>query len=331
MEVESILQKLNQELLQASNPKQLEVIKLNYLGRSGIINDLAQKIKEIKPEQRSEFGKQLNLIKQEVTKILESHKIKDSENKLEIDNSIPDKMPSTGSLHPTTHAIFQIQDILSQIGFVRKRYREIDDDWHPFKALNMPDNHPARDEWETFFCENGKWVLTPHTSNGQIWEMENKKPPIKMLNITKTYRRQISPKHSPMFHQFEGLYVDKNVSIAHLKGTLDYFIKGFFGSNRETRIRPYHFKFTEPSFEVDITCDVCKGKGCKVCKAGWLEIGGAGMVHPNVLKNVGINSKVYNGFAFGFGVERPYMMKGDINIPDIRMFYTTKLDVLKNF
>lgn len=331
MDLSEIVINLQKDILLANDLKILENIKLKYIGRSGIINALGQKIKDIKPEDRANFGKQLNLLKFKVEELLKNAESKGNKTTKIVDNSIPDNLPGVGSLHPTTHAIFQIQDILSQIGFVRKRYREIDDDWHPFKALNMPDNHPARDEWETFFCEDGKWVLTPHTSNGQIWEMENKKPPIKMLNITKTYRRQISPKHSPMFHQFEGLYVDKNVSIAHLKGTLDYFIKGFFGSDRKTRIRPYHFKFTEPSFEVDITCDVCKGKGCKVCKAGWLELGGAGMVHPNVLKNVGIDPKVYNGFAFGFGVERPYMMKGDINIPDIRMFYTTKLDVLKNF
>ena len=218
------------------------------------------------------------------------------------------------------------------------RYPEVEWDLYAFEGLNMPKDHPARDEWETFFVESpenakfGKIVLTPHTSNGQVREMKRvKNPPIRMINIGKCYRRQSDVSHVPMFHQFEGLVVDENISIVNLKGTLDYFAKTFFGEGRVTRLRPYHFQFTEPSFEVDISCGICKGVGCKLCKSGWHELGGAGMVHPNVLKAGGIDAKKYSGFAFGWGVERTYMMKGGIRIPDIRLLYSADLRFLTQF
>jgi len=161
--------------------------------------------------------------------------------------------------------------------------------------------------------------------------MKFQKPPIRMLNIAKCYRRQIDASHVPMFHQFEGLVIDKGISVAHLKGTLDYFARNFFGASRKTRLRPFHFQFTEPSFEVDVSCGICFGKGCKVCKGGWLELGGAGMVHPTVLKNGGIDPKEYSGFAFGWGVERTYMMKSGLSIPDIRLLYSSDLKFLRQF
>lgn len=210
--------------------------------------------------------------------------------------------------------------------------------------MNFPDNHPARDDWETFFIKQnpdpkkGPVVLTPHTSSGQIREMErivkeqkNNDITIRMLNIAKCYRRQSDVSHTQMFHQFEGLVVGRDISIKHLKGTLDYFVKSYFGEKRTARIRPYHFQFTEPSFEVDVTCGVCLGKGCKLCKEGWLEMGGAGMVHPNVLTNSGIDPKKYTGFAFGWGVERVLMMKEGIEIDDLRLLYSNDLDFLKQF
>jgi phenylalanyl-tRNA synthetase alpha chain len=207
----------------------------------------------------------------------------------------------------------------------------------------MPANHPARDEWETFFIDykdkkGRRMVLTPHTSNGQVREMEKGKLPIRMINIAKCYRRQIDVSHTPMFHQFEGLYVDKNVSIGHLKGVLDYFVKQFFGPERKARIRPFHFQFTEPSFEVDVSCGICMGTGklqngqpCRLCKSGWLELGGAGMVHPAVLKNGGVDTTKYNGFAFGWGVERTYMMKAGTRLDDIRLLYSNDVRFLEQF
>jgi phenylalanyl-tRNA synthetase alpha chain len=202
----------------------------------------------------------------------------------------------------------------------------------------MPTSHPARDDWETFFVDApvnpklGKMVLTPHTSNGQVREMERLgKPPIRMINIAKCYRRQSDISHTVMFHQFEGLVVDTDINITHLKGTIDYFVKQFFGPNRKSRLRPYHFQFTEPSFEVDVTCDICLGKGCKLCKEGWLELGGAGMVHPNVLKAGKIDPQKYTGFAFGWGVERTFMMKSGLKIPDLRLLYSNDIRFLNQF
>jgi phenylalanyl-tRNA synthetase alpha chain len=174
-------------------------------------------------------------------------------------------------------------------------------------------------------------VLTPHTSNGQVREMEKGVLPIRMINIAKCYRRQIDISHVPMFHQFEGLYIDKNISIGHLKGVLDYFAQQFFGKERKTRIRPFHFQFTEPSFEVDISCGICNGTGCKLCKEGWLELGGAGMVHPNVLKAGNIDTDRYNGFAFGWGVERSFMMKSGTSLDDVRLINSNDVRFLEQF
>jgi len=248
----------------------------------------------------------------------------------EFDITQPGIQQNIGHLHIITQAISEIEEIFSRLGFYRSRYPEVETDWYAFESLNMPKNHPARDEWETFFITSNI-VLTPHTSSSQIREMEKGKLPIKMINISKCYRRQIDISHVPMFYQIEGLYIDKNVSITQLKGVLEYFVKNFFGENRNIRLRPFHFRFTEPSFEVDINCSLCNGKGCSFCKAGWVELGGAGMVHPQVLKNGGINPNQYSGFAFGCGVERIYMMKSGLKLPDIRLIYKNDLRFLNQF
>ena len=250
--------------------------------------------------------------------------------KEQLDITQPGVKQNIGHLHIITQAIWEIEEIFNSLGFYRVGYPEVETDWYAFKSLNMPQNHPARDEWETFFI-TPNIVLTPHTSSGQVREMEKGKLPIKMINISKCYRRQIDISHIPMFHQFEGLYVDKNVSISQLKGVLDYFVKKFFGPDRKIRLRPFNFRFTEPSFEVDISCSICNGKGCRLCKAGWVELGGAGMVHPQVLKNGGINPDKYTGLAFGWGVERVYMMKSGLKIPDIRLIYQNDLRFLNQF
>jgi phenylalanyl-tRNA synthetase alpha chain len=276
----------------------------------------------------------------------EGHKEKTSD--AAIDLTIPGTKPAVGHLHIVTQAIEDITHIFERIGFTRVRHPEVDWDWYPFESLNMPPHHPARDEWETFFVQypgkpgsdlhKQKIVMTPHTSNGQVREMEKGKLPIRMINIAKCYRRQIDVSHTPMFHQFEGLYVDRDVSIAHLKGVLDYFAKQFFGPERKTRLRPFHFQFTEPSFEVDISCGICNGTGklangepCKLCKQGWLELGGAGMVHPVVLRNGGVDPDVYSGFAFGWGVERTSMMKSGTKLDDIRLLYSNDIRFLQQF
>lgn len=308
-------------------------------GKSGIFTSLTAEIRNIPADQKASFGQSLNAAKQQIEKAIQKKKLITVNRKLStesIDVTAPGKKQLLGHLHLVSQAIEEIVSIFSKIGFSLQSYPEVDWDWYAFESLNMPKDHPARDDWETFFIKAdtdpkyGLQVLTPHTSNGQVREMERvKEPPIRMLNITRCYRRQIDVSHVPMFHQFEGLYVDTNVSIPQLKGTFDFFTTNFFGPDRVTRLRPHHFRFTEPSFEVDIVCGVCLGRGCRLCKDGWLELGGAGMVHPNVLKAGKIDPTKHSGFAFGWGIERTIAMKTEL--PDIRLFYQNDLRFLEQF
>ena len=327
------------QIMESSSISELENLRIIYLGRKGKLTVLIKKLKEVSSNKRKEVGILINETKNSLNQIISSQKNKlSSFPRKWFDPTIPGIKPKLGNLHLVTKAIREISSIFEKIGFVRVRYPEVEWGYFAFEALNMPKTHPARDEWETFFVDQklndkyGQTVLSPHTSSGQVREMLRvKNPPIRMLNIAKCYRRQSDVSHSQMFHHFEGLVIDKNISIANLTGTLDYFACNFFGKDRKTRIRPYNFRFTEPSFEVDVSCDICNGKGCKLCKEGWLELGGAGMVHPNVLKAGGIDPKKYSGFAFGWGVERTYMMKSGIKIPDIRFLYSSDLNILKQY
>ncbi len=328
----------------------IEQLETEYLGRNGIINEQLQKIKDVEPSLKKEFGQQVNELKKEITEKLSAKRselIDQSESTTQTDVTLPGTQYPKGSLHLITHAIEEISHIFEKIGFIRMTYPEVEWEHFSFEALNMPADHPARDDFETFFIEGnkdekyGRMVLTPHTSSGQPREMMRLgKPPIRMINIGKTYRPNWDASHVPMFHQFEGLCIDKDINITHLKGTIDYFAKQFFGESREIRLRPFHFQFTEPSFEVDITCGICNGTGfldtnktekCKLCKSGWLELGGTGMVHPNVLKAGGINPDEYTGWAFGFGVERVFMMKEGLNLDDIRILYSGDIRFLEQF
>jgi len=330
-------------ILEAEDLESLEKTKLQFLGRSGKLTLAIKEITKIPLEKRKEFGSLANEVKQTIEDAIETQKAKLKTQKLTkviegIDVTNPGIKPPLGHLHLVTQAIEEITAIFGKIGFERVRYPEVEWDWYAFEALNFPMEHPARDDWETFFIKGtpdpklGPQLLTPHTSSGQIREMERLgKPPIRMLNIAKCYRRQSDVSHVPMFHQFEGLLIDKSISITHLKGTLDYFVKSWFGEKRQSRIRPYHFQFTEPSFEVDVTCGVCEGLGCKLCKAGWLEMGGAGMVHPNVLRAGGIDPQKYTGFAFGWGVERVLMMREGLKVDDLRILYSNSLEFLEQF
>lgn len=328
------------QVFEANNLETLEELRITYLGRNGKINDLTKEIKNLGNEEKRGFGILLNESKKTIEEAINARiaNIKNIKSKEWFDYSIPGKKYNLGHIHLISQTIQEISDVFQKIGFIRVRYPEVEWDWFAFGALNFPPNHPARDEWETFFIDAkphpkyGALLLTPHTSSGQIREMQRvKNPPIRMINIAKCYRRQSDVSHYPMFHQFEGLVIDENINITHLKGTLDYFAKSVFGPDVKTRIRPYHFQFTEPSFEVDFSCTLCGGKGCKLCKAGWLEVGGAGMVHPNVLKAGNIDYKKYSGFAFGWGVERILMMKPELNIPDLRQLYSTDIRYLKQF
>jgi len=323
-----------------------EELELSYLGRNGLINTLLKGMKDLAPEKRKNAGQDINIFKQEVTKLVKEKKDalhQKEEQNISIDVTLPPKDISHGTLHPITLAVEEITSIFNKIGFIRMSYPEVDWEHYAFEVLNMPVTHAARDDFETTFLNGdtdtklGKMVLTPHTSNGQVREMERlgSKPPIRMINIGKCYRPNWDATHTPMFHQFEGLCVDTDITIANLKGTLDYFVKSYFGPNTEVRLRPHHFQFTEPSFEVDITCTMCKGTAlidghkCKICKSGWLELGGTGMVHPNVLTAGGIDPSIYSGWAFGFGIERVNMMK--YGIDDIRNYYTGDIRFLNLF
>lgn len=317
----------------------MERLRIEYLGKSGQLAEIAKSLKNLSLDEKIEVGKLFNDVKTAILQTLESKSNSQlSTINYQLDSSLPGIRPQIGHLHPVTQAIEEISRIFEKIGFIRVRYPEVDWDWYAFEGLNFPAGHPARDDWETFFIDTpahprlGKMLLTPHTSNGQIREMERLgQPPIRMINLTKCYRRQSDVSHTVMFHQFEGLVIDKGINITHLKGTIDYFVRQYFGSDRLTRLRPYHFQFTEPSFEVDVSCDICAGKGCKLCKQGWLELGGTGMVHPNVLKAGKIDSEIYTGFAFGWGVERTFMMKAGVKIDDLRLLYSNDIRFLNQF
>lgn len=330
-------------IIAAEDEQELNAIKLDFLGKSGKLTMLLKEIKSVPEESRAEIGKLANEILGSVEELItrrtqefsgvQKSKIKSQH----LDITLPGNKLAPGHLHLISQAIEEISNIFAHIGFTRVRYPEVEWDWYAFGALNFPDNHPARDDWETFFIDHepdskmGPMILTPHTSSGQVREMEDKKLPIKMLNIAKCYRRQSDVSHSQVFHQFEGMVIDKNISITNLKGVFDYFVKSYFGEERKTRLRPYHFQFTEPSVELDVSCGVCNGRGCRLCKEGWLELGGGGMIHPNVLKSGKIDPDKYSGFAFGWGVERVLLMKEGLELDDLRILYSNNLDFLKQF
>ncbi|MFA6522355.1 MAG: phenylalanine--tRNA ligase subunit alpha [Patescibacteria group bacterium] len=352
------LEKLRAEFTEAvktvSNSEALEALRIEFLGRKGKLAEILIGLPELAGDARKEAGILGNEVKRaleagfaDLTETIRKSELSAARDREWIDISRPGTEPGVGHLHPVSQAVQEILGIFSGLGFSRARTPEVEWDYYAFEALNMPKGHVARDEWETFFMADGekiaeeakgKIVLTPHTSNSQVREIEKKQFPIRMININKCYRRQSDLRHAPMFHQFEGLLIDKEISIADLRGTLDYFAKAFFGPNRVTRLRPHHFRFTEPSFEIDISCGLCNGTGkledgtvCRMCKRGWLELGGAGMVHPNVLKAGGLDPATCSGFAFGWGIERTLMMKSGMNIDDIRILYRNDLRFLKQF
>jgi len=326
----------------------LEECAVKYLGRNGIVNKLLQSMKELPIEKKKEFGREMNELKSLIHQSIEVKKdelAKKNDTEEYVDITLPGKTYPKGSLHMITPAIEEISKIFEKIGFIRVSYPEVEWEHYAFETLNMPKGHPARDDFETFYFDvpehkkYAKMVLSPHTSSGQVREMLRLggKPPIRMINIAKCYRLNWDTTHTPMFHQFEGLCVDKGINITHLKGTISYFAKEFFGENREIRLRPHHFQFTEPSFEVDVSCGVCLGKGvvngtkCRVCKSGWMELAGSGMVHPNVLRAGGIDPDVYTGWAFGFGPERCTMMKEGLKLNDMRVMYGGDIRFLEQF
>ncbi len=326
------------KLSKANDLEDLETLRIKYLSKKGELRQLLSKMGDIEPKQRPIIGKLANNIQREIEEVYKSkqsqlkelQKQKMLENE-EIDVTIPGRKSLVGHQHPLNMIYDEIVDIFVSMGFEVKEGREIESDYYNFEALNIPKDHPARDMQDTFYISEDV-VLRTHTSPMQIHTMEEKKSnePVKIVCPGRVYRRDDDATHTPMFHQIEGLVVGKNISLSDLKGTLEVFFQIMFGENTEVRLRPSYFPFTEPSAEVDITCVFCKGKGCNVCKnTGWIEVLGAGMVHPNVLKNVGYDPEVVSGFAFGMGIDRMTMLKLEIN--DLRLLFTNDVKMIKQF
>jgi phenylalanyl-tRNA synthetase alpha chain len=328
------IQNIKNELdaFKSSNSNEIEKLRIDLLGKKGQITALFQLFREVPASDKKEFGKQLNLLKvaaQEKINSLKSNSEAEITKK-SIDLTISAQPTNIGSRHPITIIRDQITNIFSQIGFSVSEGPEIEDDWHNFSALNFPEEHPARDMQDTFFI-NKDLALRTHTSSVQVRVMENSKPPIRTISPGRVYRNEaISARAHCFFHQVEGLYIDKDVSFADMKQTLLYFTKAMFGDKTKIRLRPSYFPFTEPSAELDVSCSICKCKGCNVCKySGWLEIMGCGMVDPNVLENCGIDSKIYSGYAFGMGIERIAQLIYEVN--DLRFYSENDLRFLKQF
>ncbi|MBD7913668.1 phenylalanine--tRNA ligase subunit alpha [Clostridium sp. Sa3CUN1] len=333
----SIKENAFNELKDAINSAKLEEIRVKYLGKKGELTTILRSMGGLSKEERPVVGKLVNEVKKEVEdkieEMLTSIKEKEKNAKLAsevIDISMPGKKNIIGKRHPLDLTLESMKDIFISMGFTVEEGPEVELDYYNFEALNIPKNHPARSEQDTFYV-NDNLVLRTQTSPVQIRVMENQKPPIKMIAPGKVYRSDaVDATHSPIFYQMEGLVIDKGVTFADLKGTLELFAKKMFGENVKTKFRPHHFPFTEPSAEMDATCFVCEGKGCRVCKgSGWIELLGCGMVHPEVLRNCGIDPEVYSGFAFGFGVDRMVMLK--YGIDDIRLLYESDMRFLNQF
>lgn len=316
---------------------ELENVKARYLGKSGILTDLLKGLGKIPAEQRPMMGSLINEAKNRLETTLklrrEAIQAKALEAKLTeeaLDVTLPGRGSGVGSLHPVTQTLLRIEALFHSIGFDVASGPEIETDFYNFTALNIPENHPARAMHDTFYIENGD-LLRTHTSPVQIHYMQNNKPPIKVIAPGRVYRCDSDVTHTPMFHQVEGLWIDENANFSSLKGVLADFMAHFFEQeDLPVRFRPSFFPFTEPSAEMDIGCVICNGKGCRVCShTGWLEVLGCGMVHPNVLKHVGIDSEQYIGFAFGMGVERLTMLRYGVN--DLRLFFENDLRFLKQF
>jgi len=311
-------------------------LKAKYIGKKGLVTEKIKNLGSLSPEERKIQGKTLNELKKFIEEFIEKKEtelrqknISEALKKDFIDITLPGKDYYFGGSHPVNKTLFEIIDIFREIGFTVEEGPEVELDYYNFEALNIPKNHPARDMQDTFYVSE-EVVLRTHTSPVQVRVMEKKKPPLRFISPGKVYRCDSDVTHTPMFHQVEGLMVDEEVSFSHLKGVLVYFLHRFFGENIPVRFRPSFFPFTEPSTEIDIGCIICGAKGCRVCKGtGWLEVLGAGMVHPNVFKFAGYPEGLYTGFAFGMGVERLTMLK--YRIDDIRLFFENDIRFLRQF
>ena len=332
--INKLRQEFDSRLESISDRNQLEQVRIDFLGKKGQLQSLMKELRNASPEDKPKLGKDINILKQHVEQGI-NNKGADLGSKTSkktettFDTTLPGRKELIGSLHPITQVMEEITSIFFGLGFQVEEGPEIETDYYNFEALNIPKDHPARDMQDTFYIEE-ETVLRTHTSPVQIHVMENREPPLRIIAPGKVYRCDSDVSHTPMFHQIEGLMVDKDLSFSHLKGIMNIFLHEVFGKNTEIRFRPSFFPFTCPSAEVDIQCVICSGKGCRVCsQTGWLEILGAGMVDPAVFQSVNYDPEKWTGFAFGLGIERIAMLKFGIN--DIRLFFENDLRFLKQF
>ncbi len=335
-ELSSLKEQAEKLIENATGLESLNKVRVEFLGKKGKLKNILKTLGKLSPEERKEIGQIANKIKDEIESLIKEKETVLKEKELEevlvkekIDVTLPPHWVEVGSSHPVISTLIEITETFMAMGFYVAEGPEIEDEKYNFDMLNIPKDHPARDMQDTFFLNNGK-VLRTHTSPVQIRTMLKQKPPIAIVAPGRVYRKDADPTHSPMFHQIEGLMVDKHLTFRDLKGILKIFLETVFGKDIPIRFRPSYFPFTEPSAEVDIGCTVCGGKGCRVCKGtGWLEILGCGMVDPNVFEAVGIDPEVYTGFAFGLGIERIAMLK--YRITDIRLLFTNNMKFNNQF
>ncbi|MFA5086648.1 MAG: phenylalanine--tRNA ligase subunit alpha [Candidatus Paceibacterota bacterium] len=338
MDFSELKNNAEKELERIADSKELKEFSDKYLGKKGEIRKFFSFVKDLALEEKKVLGREINefasLLEEKVLEMQKEMKKAEKEKTEEkVDISAPGKIVETGHLHPITQVMREVEYIFERLGFSVVEGPEVEDEWHNFDSLNIPEGHPARDALslgKTFYLKNGK-LLRSQTSSAQVRYMKKMKPPIKIVIPGRVYRYETTDaSHEINFYQIEGFYVDENVTVANLKAVLQKFLELFFKRKVEIRLRPSYFPFVEPGFEVDMRCEVCGGEGCSACKrTGWVEILGAGMVHPNVIKNGGLDPKKYKGFAFGMGIDRPTMMKYKIN--DIRLFHSGNLKFLKQF
>ena len=334
--LEELVQQSIQALNNARDLQSLDQVRVHYLGKKGALTEYLKSLGQLPPEERPKVGEAVNRAKQTLQAAIDARRTDLEAQAIQaqlaaehIDVTLPGRGQRSGGLHPVTRTLQRIQSLFAQAGFAVVEGPEIEDDYHNFEALNIPESHPARAMHDTFYFD-AHLLLRTHTSPVQIRTMMNTPPPLRIIAPGRVYRCDSDVTHTPMFHQVEGLMVDEAVSFADLKGMLDDFLRHFFEKDLKVRFRPSYFPFTEPSAEVDIECVICGGSGCRVCKqSGWLEVLGCGMVHPKVFENVGIDNERYTGYAFGMGVERLAMLRYGVN--DLRLFFENDLRFLRQF
>lgn len=335
-ELEQLVEEATRAIREAQDPEAVEALRIKYLGRKGRLTEQLKQLGALPVEERPQVGKWVNDAKdvlqeqlaarqQALTTAVRARRLE----REQLDITLPGRTTGVGGLHPVTRTLRRLEDLFVSMGFDLAEGPEVEDDYHNFEALNIPEHHPSRAMHDTFYFDE-HLLLRTHTSPVQIRYMEQHRPPLRVIASGRVYRRDSDLTHTPMFHQIEGLLVDEGVSLSDLKGVLTHFLERFFEESLAIRFRPSYFPFTEPSAEVDIGCVMCAGEGCRVCKdSGWLEVLGCGMVHPEVFRHVNIDSECYTGFAFGLGVERLAMLR--YRIDDIRLFYENDLRFLRQF